>query len=531
MTDLAPNIDRTDIRALASMDRDELRAAAKAELMRKRLRYFAMNAWPAIEPATKLKWSWHLDVICDHLEAAYRGEITRLIINVPPRSLKSYLCSVVFPAWVWLNDPSRSFISASGRQQLAFRDALRTRTLIQGPWFQDTFKPAWGFKPGNKKISEYETTELGVRFSTSVGGGVTGNGASIFMIDDPLEQKHIDSEAHRQAAWNFVHEIAHTRLNNPDTDAIILIMQRLCEDDPCGIVDKPGHGWEHLKLPLAYAGEKLETCLGPYDPRTEIGEPLNPARRGRDAIAKLQATMDPFNFAGQYQQEPYPEGGGIFEQEWWQHYSLADVPPLDQAEVLIQSWDLAFKDTKGSDFVVGQVWGLWGTDMFLLDQVRGRLSFTATQDAIDRMSRKWPEARVRLIEDKANGPAVMDALGKKYPMIPIEPRGSKTARARAVTGAIRAGQVHIPHADDATWVRGFIKEATAFPRGKHDDQVDAATQAIDYLDQFVGSELIAPPDEEDNVWRRHTLSVAESEALERSKHEEALSFLEQCVVD
>jgi predicted phage terminase large subunit-like protein len=255
---------------------------------------------------------------------------------------------------------------------------------------------------------------------------------------------------------------------------MVIVMQRVHENDLAGHVVQQG-GYEELKLPAEYEGHKQLTCIGWKDPRTESGELLWPERFGAEEIERLKRTLGSYAAAGQLQQRPSPAEGGVLKRHWWKFYREAPRPFSE----VIQSWDCAFKDTRTSDFVVGQVWGRHGADKYLLDQVRGRMDCPATIQAVKRLSEKWPQAHAKLVEDKANGPAVIATLKHEIVgLIAVNPEGGKEVRAHAVSPQIEAGNVYLPDATIAPWIGGFIDECAAFPNGAYDDQVDAMSQAL-----------------------------------------------------
>lgn len=255
-------------------------------------------------------------------------------------------------------------------------------------------------------------------------------------------------------------------------------MQRVHEADLSGHVLAQG-GYEHLCLPAEYEGSKRATVIGWGDPRKESGELLWPERFGQAEIDELKLRLGSYGSAGQLQQRPSPADGGILKRSWWRRYDRLDN--LAGFE-MIQSWDLAFKDTSNSSFVVGQVWARLGAYFCLVDPVRAKMTFPETLQAFRELSAKYPECQAKLVEDKANGPALIQTLQKEIPgIIAIEPDGSKEARAHAVSWLIQAGNVYLPQTSVAPWVEGFIEECAAFPKGAYADQVDSCTQALSRL--------------------------------------------------
>lgn len=303
------------------------------------------------------------------------------------------------------------------------------------------------------------------------------NGLLTHNCDDPHNVNDAPSALIRERTLDWWDQAMSTRLNNPKTGAKVIVMQRVHQDDLSGHVLKQG-GYEHLKLPAEYEGTKTMTSIGWEDPRTDVGDLLWPERFGTSELVSLKRSMGSYAAAGQLQQRPAPLEGGLIKKAWFQFYRT-----LPQMDGVIQSWDMAFKDTKGSDFVAGQVWGYAGADRYLVDRFKQRVDFVESVKAVEAMSGKHPLTRTKLVEDKANGPAVISTLRHKISgLIPVTPEGGKIARVNAVVPAIEAGNVYLPHPDIAPWVNEFIEECAQFPNSAHDDEVDAMSQALLYLE-------------------------------------------------
>jgi predicted phage terminase large subunit-like protein len=485
-----------------------------------KLSTFVEHAWPIVEPATPFVHGWHIDVVCEHLEAVTAGEILRLIINVPPRTMKSLTVGVFWPAWEWLTSPHIRWLFASYAEDLSQRDSLKCRRLIRsaggrqdGSLFQRlgyqgvlqllSTQP-WKLMGDQDAKSKYETTEMGVRLATGVKGLGTGEGGDRIVADDPLNAKQSRSDADRGFVNTWWDETMSTRFNQANASAVI-VMQRLHEDDLTGHLIEQG-GWHHLCLPAEYEPKHpfvypptvtLDTgreLAG--DRRTEPGELLEPVRLSEKRLAQLRLSLGSYAYAGQMQQNPSPLEGGMFKRDWWKHWTVETLPPVWQS--MIASWDMTFKDTESASasYVVGQVWGCDGADRYLLAQLRAQLGFSDTQKAVRALSEYMPEARGKLVEEKANGAAVIDSLRSKITgLIPIQPEGGKEVRAAAVEPIVEAGNVYLP-ADglfipcpagyEATSVTDFIEECAVFPNGTHDDQVDAMSQALNWLENRQG---------------------------------------------
>jgi len=444
------------------------------ELAARGLREFVRQAWPVVEPATEFVSGWHLDAICEHLEAVTRGQIHRLLISVPPRHMKSLAVSVFWPCWEWITHPERRWLFCSYAAGLAIRDSVKCRRMVESPWYRRRWLDRFVLTSDQNEKSRFENDKAGYRIAIGVGGAATGEGGDRVVVDDPHNVREAESEIVRQSVLDWWDQVMSTRLNDPKRGAMVIVMQRVHENDLAGHVLQQG-GYEELKLPAEYEGSQQVTSIGWRDPRTEPGELLWPERFGQEEVEALKRTMGSYAAAGQLQQRPAPAAGGILKRHWWKFYREAPRPCSE----VIQSWDCAFKDTRTSDFVVGQVWGRHGADKYLLDQVRGRMDCPATIQAVKRLSEKWPQAQAKLVEDKANGPAVIATLKHEIVgLIAVNPEGGKEVRAHAVSPQIEAGNVYLPDPTIAPWIGGFIDECAAFPNGAYDDQVDAMSQAL-----------------------------------------------------
>jgi predicted phage terminase large subunit-like protein len=482
------------------------------ELAERNLRDFVRLAWHVVEPSTPFVDGWHIDAITDHLQAITRGEIRNLLINVPPRHMKSLLVSVFWPCWEWLRCPQRRWLFSSYAASLSIRDSVKCRRLIESPWYQANWGDRFALAGDQNAKARFENDRSGYRLSTSVGGAATGEGGDRIVCDDPHSVQEAESDAVRKATLDWWDVVMSTRLNNPKTAAKVIVMQRCHQQDLSGHMLEQG-GWEFLCLPAEYEVTARVTAVGWTDPREQPGELLWPERFGVPEIADLKRSLGSYAAAGQLQQRPSPAEGGILKRPWWRYWqpkhldlppvqirmpdgaalSIQAVPLPDSFDVQAQSWDCAFKDLVTSDYVVGQTWGAIKADRFLLDQRRDRLDMPRTVEAIRAMSEKWPRAAAKWIEDRANGPAVIQSLQHEVSgLIAVNPDGGKIARAQAVSPQCESGNVYLPHPAIASWVEGFIEECAAFPNAAHDDQVDAMTQALTKLQQRRAVEFCSP---------------------------------------
>lgn len=469
-------------------DRLSLAEKAKDDLFT----FFRHYAWPVLEPSRVYIHGWHVDAICEHLMAVHSGQISNLIINMPFRMLKSTLVTQAFPAWEWTRKPGLQFLTASYATKLATRDAVKSRNIIESELYQQAFGDVFQLTSDQNVKSHYENNKRGHRFISSTDAGATGFGGDRILLDDPLNAKEADSEAARNSSIEFIRGTLSTRMNDPNSGATIVVHQRLHEHDATGflLTEQPGV-WEHLVLPMRYeptrtvfiGGKQSEvdtktvmTCTGFVDPRTEPGELLNPERLGEVAVQKMEKAIGAYHTASQLQQRPASRGGTIFQRRHWNFYRA--LPQLD--EVII-STDCSFKDTDGSDYVAIQVIGRRGADKYLIKRIKERMGFSATVKAIRSVRAAYPHAVANLIEDKANGSAVIEVLKTEIPgTIAITPDGGKEARAYAVQPQHEAGNFWLPDPSLDPDIETFLSELSSFPSGPHDDEVDAWTQGINW---------------------------------------------------
>jgi predicted phage terminase large subunit-like protein len=463
------------MQTLTPNQQQALREAAKAELAKRSLYHFVKQAWHVIDPGHPFVDNWHLKLLCDKLEAVTKREIKRLIINVPPRSGKSSIVCVLWPVWTWLQDPSHQWLTISHSGTFATRDALRSRRLIQSPWFQARWGRMFKLTGDQNQKTRYENDQRGYRIAVGITGGITGEGGDTILLDDPMDRDSAHSDLEREKANITYDEAISTRLNDPAAGAIVVIMQRLHELDTTGHLLAGEEDWDHLCLPMLYESDHPFVCA--EDIRTEEDEPLWPERFTPDVIAAMRQRLQTYGFAGQAQQRPTPKGGGTWRTGWFNRWR--ELP--SDLKNFTQSWDFAAKDTKDGSYNVGQVWAETGADKYLVDQVRFRGTFSEAKNAIMDLSAKWPQCRAKLIEDKANGSPILDSLQKTVGgMIATNPgKRGKVERAEAVAPFIEAGNIWVPA--DAPWVSDFMAEVEAFPNGANDDQIDAASQALERL--------------------------------------------------
>lgn len=462
------------------------------EIVKRRgLRAFVGLAWPMVEPVP-LIGNWHLDLISDALQAAFDREIRKLIINIPPGCSKSRLVATFYPAWCWAEDPTECFLYASFDQGISDRDARSHRDIVASDWFQLRWPNAKLPRAAVRQVRDFRNSAGGWRFSTSVGGKGTGRHPHQRIIDDPIKPADTvgGADTTRKALdgciqW-YRNTIA-TRQADPVNTLDILIMQRLHDVDLAGHLSAEWKGqsdFMHVMLPMRFEKDRAFSfpALDLRDPRVEDGELLWASRFPEPEVVKLENSLLQYSDA-QLQQNPTSREGGIFKADWLRYWSpngkIKDTVALPAIGNTLQSWDCAFKGEESSDPSCGLVVRRAGGKFYVLDCEWGRWDFPGLLEAVQRLIGRWPRVIHKVVEDKANGPAIIASLQVQYPGFePVTPEGGKEARAHSAAPLFKAGLVFLPHPSIASWVDAAIKELVRFPRGAHDDFVDALTQAL-----------------------------------------------------
>jgi len=457
---------------------EELTRAEYDVLLRNDFALFAGRCFHELNPQAELAMSWHLEVIAAKLAAVREGKIRRLIINLPPRHLKSLLASVAFPAWCLGHDPSAQILCVSYAQDLADKHARDCRSITMSPWYRRIFLTRLALH--RQAVQEFITTRQGYRLATSTGGVLTGRGADFILIDDPQKPEEALSTTMRRACNDWYDHTLFSRLNDKRYGRIVIIMQRLHEDDLVGhvLAQEP---WEVVSFPaIAEADEvhEIETIWGPRCFTRRPGEALHPEREPLETLAHLRRTIGEYNFAGQYQQSPAPLGEGLVKAEWFKRYDENERP--ERFDRIVQSWDTANKATELSDFSVCTTWGVCSKRVYLLGLFRQRLEYPALKRAV-REQQNLHGATTVLIEDKASGTQLIQELIADgcHGVTRYQPTTDKIMRMHAQTAMIENEFVHIPQS--APWLAGYLHEMTVFPNGKHDDQVDSTAQFLEWF--------------------------------------------------
>lgn len=447
------------------------------ELCRRSLAHFARRAWHVLEPAAELKWGWALDAICTHLEAVTDGRIKRLLMNVPPGSMKSLLTGVIWPAWEWgpCNMPEMRYVGTAHEETLAIRDSRKCRDLIKSEWFQKLWPLELSKDLDGKR--EFGNVKKGSRQARSF-TSMTGVRGDRVILDDPISADSANSEAKLEAVRLAFTETLPTRVNS-DESAIVVIMQRLHEKDVSGVILEMGLPYVHLYIPMRFEPEnRCTTSIGWSDPRTEEGELMFPERFGEEQVSELERTLGSYGTAGQLQQRPSPRGGGILKEEWYRYYS--HLPKLEFRNIHA---DTAQKTEEQNDYSVFQCWGRSVTgEAVLIDQIRGKweapeLLVQARAFWHKHLNMDASALRSMQVEDKVSGTGLIQTLRREgVPIIPIQRNKDKISRAMDSAPFIESGNVLLPI--DAPWLSDLLAESSSFPGGAHDDQLDPMFDAI-----------------------------------------------------
>lgn len=471
---------------------------------------FLEEAWPFINNGgAKFKPNWHIEAIAEHLEAVSRGEIRRLVINIPPRSLKSVLVSTVWPMWTWaqpvktsLTGPQVKFLCASYNEALALNLSNDSRRLVLSSFYQERWGGRIKLTADQNTKTQFDNTLGGSRIATSVGGSLLGIGGNVLILDDPHNVDGL-TESERLTTLEWFKEFSTTRFNDPSTGAMVVVMQRLHEADITGYIQEHGgDDWSYLVLPMEFEPSfyQVPTPLGFLDPRAlddrgnllppeqleeRRGMLLHPDRVSREEVERLKEGLGPYMASGRLQQCPVPQGGGILKEEWWKLWDKKDFPAMG---TIVASLDGALTEKQENDPSALTVWGYFADEstglpqLMLMDAWARRLSINDLVQAVAATCRRH-RVDALLVEAKASGHNAVQEIQRLYgnrqwQTILINPKGDKVSRVHAVVPFFAAGMIYAP---DTEWASAVIKEASVFPKGEHDDLVDSSTQAISWL--------------------------------------------------
>jgi predicted phage terminase large subunit-like protein len=442
---------------------------------------FLARSFHELNPRTEFLDNWHIQVLAATLDRVRRGAIRRLIVNLPPRHLKSHAASIAFPAWCLGHDPSAQILCVSYGQELSDKLSRDCRALMTSRFYEKLFSTR--LSPIKASVEEFATTAHGFRLATSVGGVVTGRGGDILIVDDPLKPEEAVSDTLRARVNDWYDNTLYSRLNDRRKGAIVIIMQRLHEDDLVGHV-LAREDWDVLSFPAiaeqdeSYQIPMVEGGVGVVE--RKAGEALQAAREPLEELERIRCTLGAYNFAGQYQQSPAPRDGGMVKRDWFRLYDAAPAA----FERIVQSWDTANKATELADYSVCTTWGVKDKHFYLLDVMRAKLNYPELKRAVREQWKAFGAGAV-LIEDRASGTQLIQELIAEglHQVRKVSPTDDKVMRLHAQTGVIENGFVHLPRA--APWLDEYLSELMLFPRARYDDQVDSTSQALCWLSQPV----------------------------------------------
>jgi predicted phage terminase large subunit-like protein len=438
---------------------------------------FARAAWHVLEPSSELKWGWALDAICEHLEAVSSGEIKRLLMNVPPGSMKSLLTGVLFPAWEWgpQGKQSKRFLGTAHKQDLAVRDNLKCRRLITSEWFQERW-PVILTGDQNAK-TKFENDQTGFREAMAF-TSMTGSRGDCLILDDPLSVDDAKSLAALYAAELTFTESLPTRVNN-ENSAIVVIMQRLHDKDTSGIILARDLGYTHLCLPMRFEVERrCVTSIGFVDPRVKDGDLMFPERFSEKQVRELEKTLGSYATAGQLQQRPVPREGGMFKRPW---FNVVSAVPA--GTIFVRGWDFASTQA-GGDYTAGAKVGITPSGRFIIaDVIRDQVSPAGVERMlVNTAAQDGTTVSISIPQDpgqagKSQAAYFVSKLAG-YSVKATPETGRKEVRAEPLAAQAEAGNVDILVGE---WNDSLLDEISLFPNGKHDDQVDAVSRAFDSL--------------------------------------------------
>lgn len=458
------------------------------EILRNDFVGFMTCAFNELNPDTKLLIAPYIELMAARLEDCRHGRIKRLIINIPPRYLKSHMASVSFVAWLLGHKSSLQVICASYGQALADKLATDCRRVMQTDWFQEMF-PACRFS--SARSADFQTTASGGRMSTSVGGVLTGRGADFIILDDPLKPEEAMSKTFRDAVNSWYTSTLLSRLNNKENGCIIMIMQRLHMDDLVGHA-MAMDDWTVVSFPAIAEGDEcyeFDTPYGRGSFQRKAGEPLHPERESIKSLRATQKKVGDYTFSSQYQQNPIPEGGAMIKAAWLLQFD--ELPPSHQIRHRIQSWDTAVKSGEFNDYSVCTSWVVDDQQRaYLVNVVRIRADYPELKRAVITAAESFKPTKI-LIEDKASGSSLIPDLKRDgvigiYPCQPLAGH-DKEMRLYSVTNVFEAGRVFLPKV--AVWLPDYRQELLSFPGSKYDDQVDSTTQALQYIQTVLPANL------------------------------------------
>ena len=482
---------------------------------------YIKQAWHVVEPGQPYVHGWHIDFICAHLEAI-TDEVqfddgtfyNRLLVNVPPGTMKSLIINVFWPSWEWgpRNMPHMRYVCAAHSQELAIRDSVKMRRLVKSEWYQDRWGDRVQLMSDQDAKGKFENSATGSRQATAF-EGITGYRGDRVIIDDPHSVDGANSDAKRNTVTQLFKEAVTSRLNNPDKSAIVVVMQRLHEEDVSGVILANSMGYDHIMLPMRYdPARAFPTKLDYADLREEEGELLFPDRFPLEVVERDEKAMGPYATAGQYQQQPEPRGGGIIKDHWWQLWDKKEYPPI---EYIVASLDTAYTTKAENDFSALTIWGIFSASsetsatrsvdrygrtidvttsyqssslgpvpkVMLMYGWQKKLELHELAEEVAQTCSRMHVDRL-LIENKAAGHSVAQEIrrlfgNEDFAVQMYDPKTlDKTARLYSIQHIFAEGMVYAP---DKDWAEQVIRQCSVFPKGKNDDLVDTVSMSLNHL--------------------------------------------------
>jgi predicted phage terminase large subunit-like protein len=493
-----------EVESLPATERFKLYAAELAERGRiederealpQSLGDYIKAAWKTVEPGTTYVHGWHVDAISEHLEAVTHGQIRKLIITVPPRCQKSLTAAVFWPTWMWTHRPRHRFLYTSYALTLSIRDALKSRRVIQSPWYQARWGDVFSLTGDQNAKMRYDNNHGGYRLSSAVGGTATGEGGDTIVVDDAHNLKEIHSDVIRPSVIDWWDQVMYTRVNDPKVGSRVVIGQRGHEEDLTGHLVSQG-GWEILSLPMEFELDRKRTSIGWADPRKTKGELLWPERFSKKEVDDLKVSLGEYGTASQLQQRPSPVEGGLFKRAYFRLWP-ADVK-IPKIEFVIQSYDTAFTDKTSGDETACTVWGVFKhlklkyNCVVLLDAWNEHLTYPELRKkvkldlkAVYGEQETAQKVDLVLVEEKGSGITLLQDLRLLgVPAYGYDPhKADKVSRANAVIALAEAGRVYLMESakrrgEPVSWCSEFMHQLLTFPNAARDDYVDTLTQAL-----------------------------------------------------
>ena len=451
-------------------------------LAERSLKHFIRQAWHIVEPSTEYVHGWHIDEVCEYLEAISRGEIRKLIINIPPRHMKSLTVSVFWPCWEWIDKPWMRWLFSSYAEDLSKRDSQKCRRIIQSPWYQQNWGDKVRVESDQNQKQRFENTATGVRIATSVNALGTGEGGNRIVVNDPHNVRDVEYEVKRISTLHWWDESMSTRINDPKIAAKIIIMHRSHENDLTGHILEKERNYVHLCLPARY--EKDHPSRYVKDPRREEGELLWPERYGEKEQSDIEGEMGSYAVAGQMQQRPSPRGGGMFKVE---RFKIVNAITMAKVEKKVKYWDKAGTEGGGAYSAGVLMYRMKDKTYIIPDVQRGQWSAGEREARIRQTAEIDGKDVIVWVEQEpgSGGKESAEATVKNLAGFVIKAErvtGSKEARATPYAVQVEAGNVSLLKGE---WNREFIDEHEKFPMGKYKDQVDAAAGAFNKLAESV----------------------------------------------